>query len=662
MPLQNFIDNQLPTVKAVWLNAIDAFYFTLFQSSTTAAQAVTALGLPLSTGAASVGFTAAGASGAVRTLQALGRDVVNVANYFANGVSGALADSTGVTDSTGAIQAAHDALPSTGGTIYFPDGFWLEAVDGTYVNITKPNVTVLGSANAWVCSPASSLAPTAGFGNAATEAEVRTGTRFLNGFNVTGNNFTCSVNMRGPLVLWTPATALDVISIRNMKFLNMYNAGLSISNAPFALADIDGVQFSTSRDLSSDAGNYECISRSCNGNTANYGQVVRVNRSYFNGIAGGIDAHCVKNVVVGGGTKFNGCNQFSIKLATLDSVTVKQNLTVDKSVTFDGTAINAASVNRHLNCTGDARTSANFARYLGFIQVFDKVDFSGKGYNFSGNIGVDFLNGSFTDAEINLDGSEFETCTNAILDPQGTVNMVGARFSASGWLSTSAGAMRSLNIARCKLIDSPIQVTKKSVAVGDLFRFLDNDISYGVDNNGAVRFTNFGTDNGPTFIVDRNKFTMTGGKTVAADLSLNSASSAGGIWGNENQVAAGITVTNGIYPNAYEQTTTAGATNLFLFKLHAGEMTVVNPGAAGTITYGIADSALVCPVGTVFHAVQTSAAQVLAFTTAANKLNGNGQDAKTTVTSATKWASITFTKIAADTWVATSQLGTWNYT
>ena len=43
MPLQNFIDNNLPTIKAAWLNSIDAFYTTLFQSATTAAAARLAL-------------------------------------------------------------------------------------------------------------------------------------------------------------------------------------------------------------------------------------------------------------------------------------------------------------------------------------------------------------------------------------------------------------------------------------------------------------------------------------------------------------------------------------------------------------------------------------------------------------------------------------------
>jgi hypothetical protein len=41
--LQNFVDNSLPTIKAAWLNAIDAFHNTLFAGATTVAQARDAL-------------------------------------------------------------------------------------------------------------------------------------------------------------------------------------------------------------------------------------------------------------------------------------------------------------------------------------------------------------------------------------------------------------------------------------------------------------------------------------------------------------------------------------------------------------------------------------------------------------------------------------------
>ena len=46
MPLQNFVDGNTPLIGATWLNKIDAFYTTLFNSATTAALARTALTPP----------------------------------------------------------------------------------------------------------------------------------------------------------------------------------------------------------------------------------------------------------------------------------------------------------------------------------------------------------------------------------------------------------------------------------------------------------------------------------------------------------------------------------------------------------------------------------------------------------------------------------------
>lgn len=73
MPLQAFVDNNLPTVKAAWLNAIDVFYFTLFNSATTAAGAMTALG-----------FTATGQSLIAVASAAAGRIVLGAAASGAN--------------------------------------------------------------------------------------------------------------------------------------------------------------------------------------------------------------------------------------------------------------------------------------------------------------------------------------------------------------------------------------------------------------------------------------------------------------------------------------------------------------------------------------------------------------------------------------------------
>ncbi len=45
MALQGFVDGGIPTIKAAWLNLIDAFYISLFQGATTVEEAVAALEL-----------------------------------------------------------------------------------------------------------------------------------------------------------------------------------------------------------------------------------------------------------------------------------------------------------------------------------------------------------------------------------------------------------------------------------------------------------------------------------------------------------------------------------------------------------------------------------------------------------------------------------------
>lgn len=95
MPLQNFVDNSLPTIKAAWLNAVDAFYFTLFNSATTAAQARTALG---STATGDALFTAVDAA-AGRTALAAAASGANT--DITSLASPALADATADTQTPG---------------------------------------------------------------------------------------------------------------------------------------------------------------------------------------------------------------------------------------------------------------------------------------------------------------------------------------------------------------------------------------------------------------------------------------------------------------------------------------------------------------------------------------------------------------------------------
>lgn len=67
MPLQSFIDNELPTIKAAWLNGVDVLYFTVFAAATTVGQALTALG-----------FSAFGISLSQAANAAAGRAVLSV--------------------------------------------------------------------------------------------------------------------------------------------------------------------------------------------------------------------------------------------------------------------------------------------------------------------------------------------------------------------------------------------------------------------------------------------------------------------------------------------------------------------------------------------------------------------------------------------------------
>lgn len=74
MPLQNFVDNSLPTIKAAWLNALDSFYTTLFAEATTPAAARAALG---STAVGDAVFTAATEAAGRAALGIVDETVIN---------------------------------------------------------------------------------------------------------------------------------------------------------------------------------------------------------------------------------------------------------------------------------------------------------------------------------------------------------------------------------------------------------------------------------------------------------------------------------------------------------------------------------------------------------------------------------------------------------
>ena len=119
------------------------------------------------TGSSLVNFLQAGTGAIARTVQAKLRETISVKDF------GAVGD--GVADDTGAIQAAHDALPAAGGTIIFPRGTYLISS----VSISKP-VTIVGEGSRTTIIKSNS-------------ATLDTISNTSNGFNISDIGFDCSV-------------------------------------------------------------------------------------------------------------------------------------------------------------------------------------------------------------------------------------------------------------------------------------------------------------------------------------------------------------------------------------------------------------------------------------------------------------------------------------
>ena len=156
MPLQNFVDGSEPTIDAAWLNAIDAFYFTLFNSAGTAAAARTAIGV--GTGDSPT-FTAVTASGGVfdtgaATNLALRSGGVNILGglYAASSVNYLRIRPSITGNSPGLETLGSDTnipfLISTKGTgefTFYSDTFTNAQFQILYTASASRNVTVTGS-------------------------------------------------------------------------------------------------------------------------------------------------------------------------------------------------------------------------------------------------------------------------------------------------------------------------------------------------------------------------------------------------------------------------------------------------------------------------------------------------------------------------------------
>lgn len=541
-------------------------------------------------------------------------------------------------DATLAIQAAHDALPATGGTILFPQGGLFSLREhGHYVNITKPCIRLQGEIGAWVVSPNSE------------DAEVRNGRSILNGFRITGDNCVVSVNMRGPLVLWTPQSARDRLYVRNMIFKNLYNAGISINTGAFDLLDVEDVVFDTSRDLAGDPGNYSAINRGGNGEMANR---VRVSRSTFRGVAGGIDVHDLNELIVTGGTRFEGVDVSAVKVTSYDGVTAeKMGLSVDRTVSFDSAPVVPSSANRHLSATGLGRKIPGTA-YIGFVQVFDRVQWHGKVKN-APNFGLAFMGGAQTEASINLDESEWENCPIAIQGWQGNVSVQGARFVRANIVPNAADNLASLVFRNNRMTDSYLGITKKYAPNGARLGRLEvrgNIVSYGVDNFAPIRYVNAGIDSGyPLCFVEHNDIALYGpGNRLAISGGVTGTKVF--LSGNRLMAEAGEAFEQGAYLSDYEPKVAASGYNLQFLPTLDGTTTVVNTHSSGDITYYISDSSWPqAGIGAKFNVRKTHSRHSLVVSGAAGGATINDKVAVSLIGENTKCS---FTKEAANWWKA----------
>lgn len=110
MPLQNFVANAPPTIKAAWLNLIDAFYITLFQGATTAAQARTAIDVPQTNGTGATGTWAVNLTGNVT-----GNVIGNVTGNVTGSSGSCTGNSATATNATNLTGSGTVSATATGG-------------------------------------------------------------------------------------------------------------------------------------------------------------------------------------------------------------------------------------------------------------------------------------------------------------------------------------------------------------------------------------------------------------------------------------------------------------------------------------------------------------------------------------------------------------------
>jgi hypothetical protein len=135
MPLQNFVDNSLPTIKAAWLNSIDSFYTTLFGSATTATGARTAIGATSAADTTAAIAAAIGVSVQAYDVDTAKTDVVQTFSAKQTFGSGAVIAGTATNDNAAAGKVGEYVSSSV------LAGSAISLANGVSANITSISLT-----------------------------------------------------------------------------------------------------------------------------------------------------------------------------------------------------------------------------------------------------------------------------------------------------------------------------------------------------------------------------------------------------------------------------------------------------------------------------------------------------------------------------------------
>lgn len=561
----------------------------------------------------------------------------------------------GATDDLAALQAAHDALPSTGGVIAVYSGTIMITGSARYVNITKDNVRIVFAKGAMLVSENSD------------DEEATTGGDFNVGFAITGNNCRVDgVTIRGGLITWAPSNEKHRLTVKDSRFFNLHNAGIAVANAAnYSQLVVDNCDFDVS--LATSTGNYTAIQR---GDSADSNPVcgsVVVSKSRFRGVAGGVNMHRTSKVVLDD-CRFEGVhiNNFKVSraVAGLGGQNGDQDVVVDGCY-FDGAAINTASANRHLSCSDNS--TPDYSDYCGFIQVFNSVQIKGNTFKNFGRKTLEFLDGSLLNANIVIEGNHFDTCPDAIFNPQGNVRIAWNTFQTANVKinSTNGTRSREIKIESNRFTDSKVYIGATAyAALQNRIRLYRNQIEYTLDNTGAVEIAEIsGTTHTPLIFLDENYISVSGGgganvKGVALSGSTlpTCAFRKGNVLVGSTTIDAGV---NEYQHQVYDRTAGAGTYTIDdtpeVNGVPFDDWLLTNTNATADHTYSFTDSAY--KVGTRLKVVRTNASYKFSLVIA----GGGTIDGASSVSAEAVHAGATMHKTASLTWILEDVKGPWLY-